>query len=116
MNKLYYLGNAEYLKQEEKFELPHIKEKNVRNIIIDDYKPLFKQISHKSILDVYLCLFEEKGIIFANPSRTEDFFFFNLNKKTVDEILNKDVSCVALGDEEKFLVVLKEINYLEQIY
>lgn len=116
MNKLYYLGKAEYLKHNEDFKLPHIVESDIHNfVILNNYNPIEQTVAHKSILDVYLCEFEGQGIILANPIRTDKYFYFKLNEKTLKNILSKTSNQDSVGDLDLFLLVLKEVNLLERI-
>lgn len=116
MNKLYYLGKAEYLKHDEDFKLPHITESNIQNfVILNDYNTIEQSVAHKSILDVYLCEFEDQGFILANPIRTDKYFYFKLNEKTLQNILSKTSNQDSVGDIDLFLLVLKEVNLLERI-
>jgi hypothetical protein len=116
MDKLYYLGKAEYLKYNEDFKLPHIVVSNISDFVIsNNYIPIEKTVPHKSILDVYLYETEGKGIILSNPIRTDKYFYFTLNQKTLNNILSKTSVQDSVGDIDLFLVVLKEMNLLETI-
>lgn len=116
MKKLYYLGKAEYLKNDEDFKSCYIIEKDIKNITkSDDYKVSNEQIPHTTFMDAYFFDTAEGGSLLLNPLRTDKYYFFNLNENTINGILNQTSKDEAIGDIDLFLVVFKELNTLVKV-
>lgn len=116
MKKLYYLGKAEYLKNDENFTSCYITEKNIKNIVeSEDYTVFNEHIPHSTFMDAYFFDTSDGGSLLLNPLRTDKFYFFSLDEKTIKRILSQSSKEDAIGDLDLFLVIFKELNTLVKI-
>lgn len=116
MKNLYYLGKAQYLKHDEDFKSCYIIENDIKNIIHSlDYKVNNEQIPHHTFMNAYFFDTEDSGTLLLNPLRSDKFYFFNLDEKTIKGILNQSSIEDAIGDLNLFLVVFKDLNTLEKV-
>ncbi len=117
MNKLYYLGNSEFIKINENFEFSYILEEDINSLTyLKDYTVKKEKIPHGTLMKSYLLTFEDKGLLMFNPIMTDKFYFFSCeDKETIENILEQKLESDMVGSTSEFLIRFREINVLDTI-
>ncbi len=117
MNKLYYLGNSEFIKLNDNFEFNYILEEDITSLTyLKDYQVQKEKIPHGTLMKSYLLTFEDKGLFMFNPIRTNKYYFFSCpDQETISNIINQKLDSDIVGYFSDFLIRFREINVLDTI-